>query len=93
MRFRKPILVTLAIAEVLLIGYSAVSIAQSFDQKELGWGDVWSLDIPAMQAGIVIEKPNNALLASLSERVDQVSTGNASSINHSRTRPELGLDR
>lgn len=48
MRFRKPILVTLAIAEVLLIGYSAVSIAQSFDQKELDWGGFWSIDMPAM---------------------------------------------
>ena len=48
MRFRKTILVGLAVAEVLAIGYSAVSIALSFDQKELGWGGYKSFDIPVM---------------------------------------------
>ena len=46
MRYRKTILVVVGIAEVLVLTYSAVSIARSFNRQELGWGSLAAYDIP-----------------------------------------------
>lgn len=47
MRHRQHVLLGLAIAEAITLGYLTVPIVWSINYVELGWGGYWSVESPA----------------------------------------------